>query len=229
MGKKWKQWQILFSWAPESLWTVTVSMKVRDAPWKKSHDKPRQRIKKQGHYLAYKGLSSQSYGFSRSHVWMWELEGWVPKDWCFQTVVLEKTRESPVDRKEIKAVNPKGNEPWISIGGTDGEAEAPVLWPRDAKSQLIGKDLMLGKIEGRKRRGRQRMRRLYGITWIHRHEFEQTPGDSEGKESLACCSSWGHKELDTTQQLNNNKNKNYSSEKQNNPEFTEFRVQRGLL
>ena len=73
------------------------------------------------------------------------------------------------------------------------------------------------------------MRRLDGITSIHRHEFEQTPGDSEGKESLACCSSWGHKELDTTQQLNNNKNKNYSSEKQNNPEFTEFRVQRGLL
>ena len=88
-----------------------------------------------------KGPDSQSYGFASSHVWMWELdlkEGWAPKNWCFQTVVLEKTLESPLDSKEIKSVNPKGNQPWIFIGRTD--AEAPILWPPDSKSRLIGKD-----------------------------------------------------------------------------------------
>ena len=88
-------------------------------------------------------MSSQGYGFSSSHVWMWELyykEGWAPKNWCFQTVVLEKTLESPLDYKEIKPVNPKGNQPWILIGRTDAEAEAPMLCPPHAKSQLIWKD-----------------------------------------------------------------------------------------
>ena len=98
---------------------------------------------------------------------MWELdhkEGWVPKNWCFQIVVLDKTVESPLDSKEIKPVNPKGNQPWIFIGRTDVEAEAPILWPPDMKSQLIGKALMLGKIESRRTRGQQRMRWLDGIT-----------------------------------------------------------------
>ena len=136
-------------------------------PWKKSYDQPRQHIKKQRHYFADKGLSSQSYGFSSSHVWMWELnhkESWVPKNWCFWTVVLEKTLESPLDCKEIQPVHPKGNQSWIFIGKTDAEAETPVLQRPDVKNQLIWKTLMLGKTEGGRRRGRQRMRRLDVIT-----------------------------------------------------------------
>ena len=96
------------------------------APWKKSYDKPRQHIKKQRHYFANKGPSSQSYGFSSSHVWIWELdhkESWLLKNWCFRIVVLEKTLESPLDRKEIKPVNPKGDQSWIFIGRTDAEAD----------------------------------------------------------------------------------------------------------
>ena len=107
-------------------------------PWNKSYDKPRQHFKKQRHHFADKGPSSQSYGFSSSRIWMWKLdnkEGWALKNWCFRTVVLEKTLESPLDSKEIKLVNPKGNQPWIFIGRTDAEAEAPILWPPDAKSQ----------------------------------------------------------------------------------------------
>ena len=129
--------------------------------WNKSYDKPRQHIKKHRQHFAANCPFSQSYGFSSSHVWMWDLdnkEGWALKYWCFPTVVLEKTIESPL----IKPVNPKGNQPWIFIGRTD--AEAPVLWPPDAKSQLMEKTLMLGKIEGRRRRGRQRMRRLDRIS-----------------------------------------------------------------
>ena len=106
------------------------------APWKKSYDQPRQHIKKQIHYFANKGPSSQSYDFSSSHVWMWELdykESWMPKNWCFWTVVLEKTLESPLDCKEIQPVHPKGNQCWIFIGRTDAEAETPILWPPDVK------------------------------------------------------------------------------------------------
>ena len=137
------------------------------APWKKSYDKLRQCIKKQGHHFANKGPYSQSYGFSSSHVWMWELdykESWEPNNWCFQTVVLEKTLESPFDSKEIKPVNPKGNQPWIFIWRTDAEAKAPILSPPNTKRQLIGKDLMVGKTEGKRRRGWQRMKWLDSIT-----------------------------------------------------------------
>ena len=114
-----------------------------------------------------KGSSSQGYGFSSSHVWMWELdhkESWEQKNWCFWTVVLDKTLESPLDCKEIKTVHPKGNQSWVSIGRTDVEAETPIFWPPDAKSWLIWKDPDVGKIEGRRRRGWQRMRWLDGIT-----------------------------------------------------------------
>ena len=126
---------------------------------------PRQCIQKQRYYFDNKGPYSQSYGFTSSHVQIWELdhkEGWVPKNWCFQIVVLENTLKSPSDSK-IKVVNPKGNHPWIFNGITDAVAEAPILWAPDVKSWLIGKDLMLGKIEGRRRRGLQRMRLLDGI------------------------------------------------------------------
>ena len=140
-----KQWQILLSWAPKSLQMVTAAMELKDAPWKKSYDKPGQCIKMQRHHFANKALSSQSHGFSSSHVQIWELdhkEGWAPKNWCFWTVVLEKTLESPLDYK-IKPVNPKGNQPRIRR--TDAEAQAPILWPPDAKSRLIGKDADAGK------------------------------------------------------------------------------------
>ena len=127
----------------------------------------RQYIKKQSHHFAYQGPYSQSYGFPSSHVQMWELdhkEGWALKNSCFWIVVLEKTLESSLDSKEIKPVNPKGNQSWILIGRTDAEAEAPILWPPDLKSQLIKKTLMLGKIEDRRRRGQQRIRMLDCIT-----------------------------------------------------------------
>ena len=170
MGNQWKQWQILFSWALKSLQMVTAAMKLKGlAPWKKSYDQPRQHIKKQRHYFVNKGLSSQSYAFSSSHVGMWELdhkESWALKNWCFWTVVLEKMLESLLGYKEVKSVSPKGNQSWIFIGRTEAEAEAeaPVLWLPDVKSWLIWKTLMLGKIEGRRRRGWQRIKWLDGIT-----------------------------------------------------------------
>ena len=120
---------------------VTAAMKFKKTltPWKKSYDQPRQNIKKQRHYFANKGPSSQGYGFSSSHVWMWELdykERLALKNWCFWTVVLEKTLESPLDIKEIQPVYPKGNQSWIFTGGIDAEAEAPILWPSDVKNWL---------------------------------------------------------------------------------------------
>ena len=118
------------------------------ASWKKSYDQPREHIKNQRHYFANKGPSRQSFDFSSSHVGMWELdqkESWVPKNWCFWTVVLEKTLESPLDCKEIKPVNLKWNQSWIIIGRTDAEAESPILWPPDVKNWLVGKDPDAGK------------------------------------------------------------------------------------
>ena len=137
------------------------------APCKKNYDQTRQHIKKQRHYFANKGLSSQNYGFSSSHVWMWELdykESWAPKNWFFWTVVLEKSLESPVDSKEIQAVHPKGNQSWIFIGRTDAEAETPILWAPDAKSWLIWKDPDAGKDWRQEEKWTQRMTWLDGIT-----------------------------------------------------------------
>ena len=174
------------------------------SPWKKSYDQPRQHIKKQRHYFADKDPSSQSYGFLSSHVRMWELdykESWVRKNWCFWTVVLEKTLESPLDCKEIKPLHPKGNQSWIFIGRTDAEAEAPILWPSDAKNWLIGKDSDAGKDWRQEEKGQQMMRWLDG-NWLNGHELEQAPGVDEGQGSLVCCSPWGHKESDRTEWLN---------------------------
>ena len=125
-------------------------------PWNKTYNQLRQHVKKQRYYFSNKGPSSQGYGFSSGHVWMWELdykESWVPKSWCFWTVVLEKTLESPLDCKEIQPVHPKGDQSWVFIVRTDVEAETPIFLSPDVKSWLIWKDLMLGKIEGRRRRG----------------------------------------------------------------------------
>ena len=141
-------------------------------PWKKSYNQPRQHIKKQRHYFANKGPSSQGYSFSSSHVWMWELdykEGWTSKNWCFWTVVLEKSLESPLDCKEIKPVIPKGNQPWIFIGRTGAKAEPPILWPPDAKSWLIRKDPDTGK-HWRQGKGTREEEMHH---WLNGHEFEQ--------------------------------------------------------
>ena len=200
-GEKWKQWQTFFSWALKSLWAVTAAVKLKDAHWKESYDQPRQHIKKQRHYFGNKGLSSQGYGFSSTHVQMWELdhkEGWTLKNWCFWIVVLEKILVSPLDCREIKAVNPKGNQPWISIGKTDAEAKAPILWPPDGKVQLFGKDPDAGKDWRQRRRGTPEDEMVGWHHWLNGHEFEQTLGDSGAQKSLLCCSPWGLKELDST-------------------------------
>ena len=162
-----KQWQTTF-WGSKITADCDCSHEIKTlTPWKKSYDQPRQHIKKQRHYFANKGPSSQSYGFSSSHIWMWELdekESWEPKNWCFWTVVLEKTLESPLDCKEIQPVQPKGNQSWVFIRRTDFEAETPILWPPDDKNWLIGKD---PDAEGRRRRGRQRMKWLDDSTdWM---------------------------------------------------------------
>ena len=146
---------------------VTAAMRSKDTPWKESFDQPRQNIKKQRHNFANIALSSQGYGFPSGHAWMWELdykESWALKNRCFQTVVLEKTFESPLESKEIKPINHTGNQSWIFTGRTDAETEAPILRPPDAKSKLIEKYPVLGNIESRRRRGCQRTRRLDGIT-----------------------------------------------------------------
>ena len=195
-GKKWKQWQIFFSWALKSLWTVTAAMKLKDVPWKESYDKPRQHIKKQRHNFADKGPSSQSYGFSSSHVWMWELdhkEGWAPQNGCFWTVVLEKTLESPLDCKEIQPVHPKGDQSWIFIGRTDVKVEAPILWPSDAESWLTGKDPDAGKDWRQEEKGITEDEMVGWHHWLNGQEFEQAPGDGEGQGSPVCCSPWGRR------------------------------------
>ena len=169
------------------------------APWKKRYDKPWQCIKK-WHHFANKVRMVQAMVFPVVMYGCKELdhkEGWVLKKWCFWTVGLKKTLESPLHSK-IKPVNLKGSQPWIFTGRTDAEAEAPTLWPPDANSQLTGKDPQAGKNWRQEEKGAAEDEM---VGWHHRlngHEFEQTPGDTEGQGSLACCSPWGHKELDTT-------------------------------
>ena len=143
------------------------------APWKKSYDQSRKHIKKQRHYFTDKGPSSQNYGFSSSHVWMWELdykECLVPENWCFWTVVLKKTLESPLDSKEIKLVNPKRNQLWIFIRKTD--AEVRILWPPDAKSLLIRKDTDAGKDWRQEEKGTTEDEIVGWNHQLNGHEFE---------------------------------------------------------
>ena len=142
-------------------------------------------------YFANRGLSSQSCGFSSCHVWMWELdykESWVPKNWCFGTVVLEKTLESPLDCKVIKPVNPKGNQSWVFIGRTDVETETPIFWPPDAKNWLFGKDPDAGKDWRWEEKGTTEHEM---VGWHHRlngHGFGWTLAVGDGHGGLACCS-----------------------------------------
>ena len=145
--------------------------------------------------MANKGQSSQGYSFSSGHVWMWELdceESWAPKNWCFWTVVLEKTLGSPLDCKEIQPVHPKGDQSWVFIGRTDVEAETLLLWPRDVKNWVIGNDPDGGKDWGQEKG----MTEDEMVGCHHRldgHGFGWTPGISNKQGGLTCCSSWGHR------------------------------------
>ena len=143
--------------------------------------------------IVSKSPSSQGYDFSSGHVWMWQLdceESWEPKNWCFWTVVLEKTLESPLDWKETQSVHPKVDQSWVFIGGTDVEAEIPILWPPDSKSWLIGKDPDAGKNWGQEEKGRLEDEK---VGWHHKlngHGFGWTLGLRDGQGGLACCGSW---------------------------------------
>ena len=170
-----------------------------------NYDQHRQYIKNQRHYFATKGPSSQGYGFSGGHVLMWELdceESWAPKSWCFWTVVLEKTLESPLDCKEIQPVHPKGDKSWVFTGRTDAKAETPILWPPHAMSWLIGKDPDAGRDWGQEEKGTTEDEMAGWRHWLDGHEFEWTLGVGDGQGSLAYCDSWGCKESDTTEWLN---------------------------
>ena len=151
-----KQWEILFLGGSKITADGDCSHEIKTlALWKKSYDQPRQHIKKQRHYFADKGLSSQGYGFSSGHVWMWELdykEGWVLKSWCFWTGVLEKTLDSPLDCKEIQPVHPKWNQSWIFIARTDIETETLIIWLPDVKNCFIWKDPDAEKDWGQEKR-----------------------------------------------------------------------------
>ena len=207
MGKQWKQCQTLIFWAPRSLQMVTAAMKLKDTcslegklwqTW--------QHIKKQRHYFVDKSPSSQGYGFSNSHVWMQDLdceEGcWVPKNWCFWTVVLEKTLESPLDCKEIQPVHSEGDQPWVFLGRNDAKAETPVLWPPHTKSWLIGKVSDAGRDWGQEEKGTTENEMAGWHHGLDGRESDWTLGVGDGQGGLACCESWGHKESDMTEWLN---------------------------
>ena len=156
------------------------------------------------YFFAYKGPSSQGYGFSSSHVWKWKLdhkESWMQKNWCFWTVVLEKALESPLVCKEIQPVHLKGNKYRIFIGRTDAEAEVPLIWPPDEKNWLIGKDPDARKNWGQEEKGMTKDEMVGWLHWLDWHGFGWTPGVGNGQGSLACRSPWGPKELDMTEQL----------------------------
>ena len=175
------------------------------APWKKSYDQRRQNIKKQRHYFANKGPSSQGYGFSSSHVWMWELdhkESWAPTNWCFWTVMLENIFESPLDCIEVKPVNLQGIQSWLFIGRTDAEPKTPILWSPNANNWLIETDSVPGK-DWRQEEKRTTEDEMIGWHyWLNGYEFEKALGVADGTGSLVCCSPWGCKESNRTEQLN---------------------------
>jgi len=208
------------------------------APWKESYDQPTQHIKKQRHYFANKGPSSQGYGFSSNHIQRWELdykESWVLKNWYFWTVVLEKTLESPLDGKEIKPVHPKGDQseikpvhlkeisPGYSLEGLMMKLKLQhfghLMWRADSFENLDA-----GKDWGQEEKGTTEVEM---VGWHHRlngHGSGWTPGVGDGQGGLACCSSWGRKESDTTQRLNWTEGKHGCAFPYWNAVFAKFRL-----
>ena len=180
-------------------------MKLKDAcSLEGKYDKHREHLKKQRHHFANKVLSSQSYAFSSSHVWMWQLdhkESWALKNWCFWTVVLEKTLESPLDCK-IKPVNPKGNQSWIFIGRINAEADTPILWPPDAKNWLIRKHSDAGKDWRQEGEGTTEDEMVGWSHQLNGHKCVQAPGVGDGQGILMWWSPWGCKQSDMIEQLN---------------------------
>ena len=200
MGKQWKQWQTLYFGAIKSLHMVTAVMKLKDACSLEEKLSPilDSMLKSRDVTLPTKVHLVKAV-FSSSHVWMWELdykESWVLKHWCFWTVVLEKTLESPLDCKEFQSVHPKGNQSWIFPGRTDAETEAPIFWPPDGKNWLIWKDPDSGNNWRQKEKGviEDKM-----VVWHHQPDG---PEFGNGQGSLTCCSQWGCKKSDTTERLN---------------------------
>ena len=204
MGKQCKECQTLFFWAPKSLQMVTESMKLRHLLPGRKVMTNLDNVLKSRHHFANKGLSSQGYGFSSSHVWMWDLdykENWAPKNWCFWIVML-KTLKSTLDCKEIQLVHPKGDQSWVFTGRTDVEAETPILWPPDGKNWLFWKDPEAGQDWSWEGKGTTEDEVAGWHHWLDGHEFEWTPGVGDEQGGLACCNSWGYKESDVTEQLN---------------------------
>ena len=213
MGKQRKQWETLFSWVPKSLQMVTAALKLRGpCSLEEKLERNDQEMTKLDSILKSRDITLPTkvhlvkamvfpgvmYG------WMWELDhkkGWAWKNWCFWTVVLEKTLKSPLDCKEIKPVNSKGNQSWKFTRRTDAKAKTPILWPHDAKNRLIGKDPDAGK-DWKQEKGTTEDEIVGWHHQLNRHEFEQDLGVGDGQGSLACCSLWGHKESDMTEQLN---------------------------
>ena len=169
MGKQWKQWQTSFSWTPKSMQMVIAAMKLKDAcSLEESYDQSRQHIKKQRHYFANKGPSSQGYGFSSSHVWMWVLEA---KELMLLNCGVGENSRDPLNSKEIQRAHPKGNQSWIFIGRTDVEAETPIFWLPDAKSWLIWKDPDAGKDWRWEENGTTDDQMVGWDHWLDGHEF----------------------------------------------------------
>ena len=165
-------------------------------PWKESYDKPRQSIKKQRHYFANKGLYSQSYGFSSSHVRMWELDnkkGWAPNCGAGEDSRVPCTART-LNQSILKEINPE-----YSLEGLMLKLKLQILWPPGAKSNLIGKDLDAGKNWRQEEKGTTEDEMVGWHHWLNGHELEQTPRDGKGQESLVCCSPWGRKESDMTE------------------------------
>ena len=173
-------------------------------PWEKSYDQPRQHIKKQRHYFPDNTPYHQTYGFSTSHLWMWELdhkESWARNNWCFWTMLLKKTLESPLDCKEVNPVNAKGNQSWIFIGRTDAEAETPIFWPPDVKSWLIGKGPDTGEDWRQEETGTTEDEMVgwhhHLMVWVWASSWQLVMD----REAWRACGPCGHKEWDTTERL----------------------------
>ena len=202
MGKQWKQWETILGGSKITVdGDCSHEIKRCLLLGRKAMTNLDIILKSRDMMLPKKGLPSQSYVFSSSHVWMWELdykESWAPKNWCFWTVVLEKTLESPLDCKEIQPVHPKGNQSWIFIGRTDAKTETPILWPPDVRNWLIGKDLDAGKDWRWEEKGTTEDEIVGWHHQLNEHEFASTPGGGNGQGGLTCCSPWGRKESDTT-------------------------------